>query len=205
MPNRDFMALGDDHRGLLEFIFQADDCRVFESYSLLGREIAEFKSVRDIETHYGMTDWITFPDTWINLVLYPNDAGGKPHIERIDIRSRCRRPATFRYAFNGWGFVHLALVGLREGLPDRSWTNHNSEKRASHSAMTTDPQSGSPSDWNWKAVSAFSRRLIRYIDKAAVIKRGAMRILPQAAAMEASLQASKASTTDNPSDVQTEN
>jgi hypothetical protein len=204
MPNRDFMALGEDHRSLLEFIFQANDCRVFESYSLIGREIAEFKSVRDIETYYGMTDWITFPDTWLKLVLYPNDAGGRTHIERIEIRSRRRQPATFRYAFNGWGFVHLMLVGLREGWPDRSWTNHNSEKRASHGAMITDPQFGSPFDWNWKAVSAFSRRLIRYIDKAAVTKRGAMRILPQAATTEASLLASKAAATENLSDVQTD-
>lgn len=181
MPSRDFKALGEDHRNLLRHVFEAGDCRVFESYSVMNRELAEFKSVKEIEAHYGMTDWINFPDTSMRLALYPNDAGGRISIERIDTPPRRGKPAQFRYSLTGWGMVGLYLVGLRDGWTERSFTNHNSEKRAI-AWSSIHPESGPVSDWNWKAVAAFSRRLIRYIDKAAVAKQGAIRILPEAAA-----------------------
>ncbi len=149
---RDFMALGEDHCSLLDFIFQANDAEC-SSRTPDGTRNCEFKSVRDHRDYYGMTDWITFPDTCLSS-YYIRTMRAENTLRADRHPSRRGRPATFRYAFNGWACASIACRSARR-LARSLLDEHNSEGRASHGAMITNPQYGSPSDWNWKAVSAF--------------------------------------------------
>jgi hypothetical protein len=180
MPNRDFFALGEDHRQVLDHVFTEGACRVFELYSPFDTELAEFKSVADIEARCKIDDW-SVPDREILLLqLHPHDAAGKLVIERIELNPRKCKGATFRYSCNGWGLVQLYLESVRRGALHPSHTNHNSPKRAA-AWSSTYPDLGSPEAWNWNEVIAFSRRLNRHIDKLAVAKIDSQRVLPRAA------------------------
>jgi hypothetical protein len=180
MPNRDFFALGEDQRQVLEYVFTEGACRVYELSSPFDRELAEFKSVADIEARYAIHDW-TVPDREALLLqLHPRDAAGKLVIERIELIPRKCKGATFRYACKGWGLVQLYLESVHRGVLRASHTNHNSPKRATAWSSTL-PELGTPKAWNWSEVTAFSRRLNRHIDKLAVAKIGSQRVLPHAA------------------------
>jgi hypothetical protein len=180
MPNRNFFALGEDHRRVLDHVFSEGACRVFESYSPFDAELAEFKSVADIEARYGFHDWTASAREDLLLQLHPHAAAGKRVIQRIELIPRKCNGAMFRYSCNGWGLVQLYLSNVHAGVLRPSHTNHNSAKRATAWSMTY-PDLGPPEAWNWNEVTAFSRRLIRHIDKLAVAKIGAQRVLPQAA------------------------
>lgn len=180
MPNRDFFAVGGDHRQVLDHVFAEGACRVFESYSPFDTDLAEFKSVADIEARYGINDWSGSDRDVLLLQLHPHDAAGKLVIERIELDSRKCEGARFRFSCNGWGLVQLYLWSVDRGVLHPSHTNHNSPKRAT-AWSSTYPELGAPDAWHWSEVTAFSRRLNRHIDKLAVATIGSRRVLPEAA------------------------
>lgn len=182
MPTREFQAIGEDHRLVLRHVFDTGDCRVFEKDSPDDQELMEFQSLADVEARYGITDWSEPKRNWPKFVLHPHDAGGKLLIERRELRNRRKEVTGFCYECLGWGLVHLAL---EDGQQRRSITNHNSPKRAAGLDYFY-TKLGPAADWNWPAVAAFSRRLIRFIDKSSVAKQGSKRLLPAAAAYWAS-------------------
>ena len=180
MPNRDFFALGEDRRQVLDYVFADGACRVFELYSPFDAELAEFKAVADVEARYAIRDW-TVPDSQgLLLQLLPHDAAGELVIDRVELNPRKCNGATFRYSCKGWGLVQLYLESVHRGVLRPSHTNHNSPKRAK-AWSSTYPELGAPEAWNWDEVVAFSRRLNRQIDKLAVARIGSRRVLPKAA------------------------
>jgi len=190
MPNCDFFAAGPDHRAVLEFVLSQKNCQIHELGSEPDQDLREFRTLVDLEDCYSISNW----NHWdcrppMLLQLYPNDADGKFVRRLITLDSKRCKGATFRYTAEGWGLIQLYLESpiKRSGKQwmETSHTNHNSEKRAM-AWESTYPDLGRVSDWNWKAVTSFSRRLNRYIQSLAVDKKGSRPILPFAAQLNKS-------------------
>jgi len=88
-------------------------------------------------------------------------------------------PGTFQYKTSGWGLVQLYLEPPRDRRLRPSHTNHNSEKRALAWEQMY-PALGPVAEWNWSAVSRWSRRLNGYIQKCGVDKLYRRAVLPEA-------------------------
>ncbi len=179
MPNCDFYAAGEDHRAVLEFLLHNRSCRILESYSRYEQKVREFESLGDFCEHFQFHDWEAGASETMLLQLYPVSAKGTLVIERIKLSPKHCDGATFRYCATGWGLVQLYLEPVREGRLRPSHTNHNSEKRAAAWQQTC-PNLGSTADWDWRAITSFSRRLNHYIRKLSIGKRDSRVVLPQA-------------------------
>lgn len=180
MPNCDFFACGDDHRLILDHLFSTMPGRIFELASEFETEIAEFRSLSDVERRYQINDWSQGQHPTLHLQLYAEGADGNVQFRRDDLNPKTCKGATYRYSSHGWGLIQLYLESPRNGTLRNSHTNHNSETRA-HNWATTYPELGDPTEWNWAVVNAFSRKLNRFIRKSSVEKRGSRVVLPQAA------------------------
>ena len=179
MPNCDFFACGDDHRVILQHIFDNLPCRMFELSSRFDTELAEFSSLEDIENHFEIEDWSANEHSTLLLTLYAANAGGALRFSRTILDSSQCDGATFQYSCDGWGLIQLYLESPQHGSLRNSHTNHNSEKRARDWASTY-PELGDPAEWDWAAVASFSRKLNRFIRKCGVSKFGSRAVLPDA-------------------------
>lgn len=177
MPNCDFFACGDDHRVILEHIFDHLPCRIFELSSRFDSELAEFSSLSDVERHFDINDWASTERPSLLLTIYAADANGPLSFRRIALDSTECDGAKFRYSCDGWGLIQLYLESPRQGNLRNSHTHHNSEKRAGNWSPTY-PEMGDAADWNWAAVNSFSRKLNRFIRKSGVHKIGSRVVLP---------------------------
>lgn len=182
MPNCDFYAAGTDHRSILDFLLTRGECDIYELGSRFEQPLHRFRTLRDFETHYGISDWRVGGSQTILLQLYAHGAGGQFFARRTNLNPECCDGATFRYCAEGWGLIQLYLEPPRECHLRSSHTNHNSAKRAAAWSDTRE-NLGSPSDWDWARVSSFSARLNRFIRSLAVAKDGSRSILPHAAAL----------------------
>ncbi len=180
MPNCDFFAMGDDHRLVLDYLFEQMPGEVFELSSALDSELRKFESVDHLAGCYGIDDWADPSNPSLQLQLHAAEAGGRVNLSRIDFDPEKFDGGKFRYSCEGWGLVQLYLENPLRGVLRPSHSNHNSEKRASRWAGTSDDQLGDPAEWNWKAVTAFSAKLNRFIRKTAVEKDGSKAVLPAA-------------------------
>ncbi|MFG6105372.1 hypothetical protein U2F10_24165 [Leptothoe sp. EHU-05/26/07-4] len=137
MPNCDFFAYGDDHRFILEHLFETMPCRIFELASAFDTEITEFRSLSDVERRYQINDWSQGQHPTLYLQLYAEGADGKVSFRRdtLNPKAACKG-ATYRYSCHGWGLIQLYLESPRNGSLRHSHTNHNSETRARNWATT---------------------------------------------------------------------
>lgn len=179
MPNCDFFAYGDDHRLILDHIFETMPCRIFELASKFDTELAEFRSLADVERRYQIDDWLHGQHQTLRLQIYAEGADGNINFRRDDLNPKKCKGATYRYSCHGWGIIQLYLESPRNSILRDSHTNHNSETRARNWA-TIYPELGDPAEWNWAVVKSFSRKLNRFIRKSGVEKRGSRVVLPHA-------------------------
>lgn len=179
MPNCDFFACGDDHRVILEYLFDSLSCRVFELYSAFDSELAEFTTLNELKRHYDIQDWTTHKHGSLHLQIYADNALGPVNFRRIDLNPAKCDGATFRYSTEGWGLIQLYLESPRGDSLANSHTNHNSEARANKWA-SVDDRLDSPDSWDWKSVTSFSQKLNRFIRKQAIAKKHTRVVLPSA-------------------------
>jgi hypothetical protein len=181
MPNIDFYATGGDFRSVLTYVFKQSACRVFESYSPPGEEIAEYKSVDELSARYPI-GICRGSGPSVLLQLVPPSASNQFSIRRISLQPELCDGHTFRYAVEGWGLIHLHLGGIGpEGLVN-SHSNHNTEARA-RKWLETHRELGPIEIWNWREITAVSSALNRFIrTKLAAYKLGSRPVLPDAAA-----------------------
>lgn len=179
MPNCDFYALKEDLRPVLDFVFEASGCRVFEHYSPFDSPLAEFHTIAEIEARYPLGICMgTAPS--VLLQLLPASAG-RLVMERIALDPAKCGGATFRYVASGWGMIQLQLGGMSSQRIVMSHTNHNSKRRARAWEPTCADALGPVSDWDWTLVERTSRRINAQIRKLASEKIGSRPILPAAA------------------------
>jgi hypothetical protein len=179
VPNIDFYAAGSDFAVVLEYVFSKGACRVFESYSQFGEEIAEFKSSAEVFARYEVGKCKgSSPSVLLQLV--PPNASRLFHIRRLRIDPAACDGHTFRYVIEGWGLIQLYFGGLGPAGLVNSHSNHNSEARARRWAKTL-PELGSVDHWDMREVTATSSALNRFIRKAAAYKLASRPVLSDAA------------------------
>jgi hypothetical protein len=181
MPNIDFYAAGADFFPVLSYVFKQSACRVFESYSPAGEEIAEFKSIDDLSARYPM-GICRGSGPSVLLQLIPPSASVQFSIRRISLQPELCEGHTFRYAVEGWGLINLHLGGIGpQGLVN-SHSNHNTEARA-RKWLETHRELGPIELCNWREITTISSALNRFIRiKLATYKLGSRPVLPEAAA-----------------------
>jgi hypothetical protein len=181
MPNIDFYAAGADFLAVLTYVFDRSGCRVFESYSPLGEEIAEFKSIKDLSARYtiGVCRG-SAPSALLQLV--PPSGSNRFTIQRISLSPDVCHGHTFRYSVEGWGLVQLYIGGIGPHGLVNSHSNHNTEARARKWAETY-RDLGPVELWNWRETTAVSSALNRFIRaKLTIYKLGSRPVLRDAAA-----------------------
>jgi hypothetical protein len=180
MPNLDFYAAGADFLSVLGYVFDQSGCRIFESNSPFGEEIAEFTSIDDVSARYAIGVCRgSAPSVLLQLV--PPSGSNLFRIRRIALSPDACRGHTFRYEVTGWGLIQLYLGGSGpQGLVN-SHSNHNTEARARKWAATARDLE-SPGLWDWRETTAISAALNRFIHtKLAVYKLGSRPVLRAAA------------------------
>jgi hypothetical protein len=181
MPNIDFYAAGADFFPVLTYIFKQSTCRVFESYSPPGEEIAEFKSIDDLSARYPI-GVCRGSGPSVLLQLVPQSASDQFSIRRISMQPEHCDGHTFRYAVEGWGLIHLHLGGISSQGLVNSHSNHNTEARARKWSKSYQ-EIGPMEIWNWRETTVVSSALSRFIrSKLATYKLGSRPVLPEAAA-----------------------
>ena len=169
MPNCDWYGTLEDHRIILEHVFQQDDLSVWELASDNGA-LRRFRSVDDVLGEFDR----------------PYPLGGKErssvylklYVEGSCVRGFVPRKKHGREFADGFGTLQLYLE-----RPSRqcSHTNHNSKKRAD--SLDHLIEDDSAEDWDFDLVTRTSSRLNRFIRKCGQEKLGSRVLLPGAAAL----------------------
>jgi len=179
VPNLDFYAVGADFDEVLNYVFKVSACRVFESDSPPGEEIAEFNSIAEISTRYPI-GICRGSGASVLLQLVPPSATAHFSIRRVALLPDVNQGHTFRYAVAGWGLIQLYLGGEGPHGLVASHTNHNTESRARR-WQDLHRELGSVENWNWREIDRVSSRFNRFIrTKLAVSKNGSRPVLPNA-------------------------
>ena len=185
MPNLDFYAADGDFSPILNYVFTQSGCRVFESYSPRGHDIAEFTSIKSLEAQF----WIGVCEgsgPSILLQLVPPSSFDLCQMRRIELNSAIFGDNAFRYRLDGWGLIQLYLGGIGPHGMVASQSNHFTETRAKSWEQTDmgerGPERGPVDAWDWRKVTAISSALNRFVRKLAQYKLGSCPVLPGAAA-----------------------
>ena len=172
MPTLFFYAAESDYRLLLDLVFMPRlGFRVFEMQSQVNEGVRELASADDALAASGSAA--------PHLALLAPNAGASPTFTQIYLRGPSYQQGDFDFRCEGWGLIRLQAGPLQRDRIWRSATGHYSEKRC-HSWSETNDRMGSPSAWNWNAVTSSSRALNHQIRRAAPIKLGSRPVLPGA-------------------------
>jgi hypothetical protein len=179
--NYNFFASESDKIELFNYLFASTDLQIFDSYSLYGQKIRQYKSLGDLTTSFDLANGGQFA---ISLQLWAPSFLGNIWFERIALKPQYCDGYTFRYCTRGWGLLSLHLGGEQHNTLRYSNISHLSEKAA---IANEEPQSNydKAADWDWLEINRISRHLKYFIhNKMAVSKMGSLDILPGAAARE---------------------
>lgn len=163
MPNFYFYAAADDARAILDHVFEATDCRVYEAYSLYDREHREFSSRDAIEQAFRLGEDPHATGAAAFLQLWSPQTGGEPRIERIDFKPGAVPGHTHRYALRGWGLLSLQFGGVAGHVLTASRLAQNSEARAARWQDTYAEKLGPISVWDWALLGRIVRKLQSFI------------------------------------------
>ncbi len=181
MPNCDFYAVHDDIIGLAQFIFSETDCVIYESCSQPNKDLRCFTVVDELEAVYKSG----FGGGSFLSEIYSPSMRGDIRIVRTDWEAKAWRPASWRFDVTGWGLIQLHLEGVHENRIRHSHTNHNTEKRVRVREELYIDKLGPASAWDWKAVTAISSKINRFIRKMSPEKSGPLPIMRSASQMVA--------------------
>jgi hypothetical protein len=179
MPNLDFFAVGSDLNVVLDFVFNQSGCRVFESVSAFGQDLAEFSTIDGLMTKFHVGICRSDGDRALLQLVVPSGSS-LYSIRRIKLSPDKCDGHTFRYAIEGWGLIQLYLGGIGPNGIVNSHTNHFNTKGARKWEPLGADKAAADS-WNWSEVHSISSRLNRFIrNKVSVGKLGSRPVLPEA-------------------------
>lgn len=160
MSNLYFYAVADDLRALLEYVFGATDCRVYEAYSKYDSELREFRSLADIESAFALGDDPDGTSAAALLALWSPGTRGTLDVERIALDVPRHK---YRYTIAGWGMLQLQLGGVHGRELTKSRFCHNTEARARAWESTYASRLGQVAAWDWGEITRLSRALQYHI------------------------------------------
>ncbi|PKL34673.1 MAG: hypothetical protein CVV45_02030 [Spirochaetae bacterium HGW-Spirochaetae-10] len=166
MPGCYYYGTISDHTEILRFLFERDECEIYESYSEYERPLRRFRSIEAILLEFEDQKKHGKENQVVSLRLYVKKAGPGFAPMRVSLDPEKCGGASYRYAASGWGLVQFHLSDSKTDL-ESSHTNHNSLNRANKWSPTY-PDLGSPSEWDFRMINRFSQGLIRQIKKRAV-------------------------------------
>src|SRR4051794_7242753 len=154
MASLDFYALGDDIRGLVHFLFEETDARVFESYSAYDAELREFRSFDELSSAFRLGSDPHGQGHAVLLQLWFPSITHDVEFERITLQVPGH---SFRYCISGVGLVQLYFGGEHEGIITDSHYGHWNEAGARQRAV------GDVEGVDWGALCRLSGRIQRHI------------------------------------------
>ena len=154
----DFPKIGE----IVSSIFE-EPAIAYEDYSEYDSELKEFDSketvLKKIESAKENGAFS------VNFSIYYPAANGYFHKEKKSLNPEKCNGATYRYAANGWGLIHLQ-IDLREKEKSEVRIAVNTLKRAV-AWEPTYPELKAARLWDWKLVEKQARRLIKVLKKCA--------------------------------------
>lgn len=171
MPNCDWYGTVEDHRIILDFLFQEKNCLIYELYSDYEKPLKLFSNTNEIIEEFERT----YPNNkkWntIYLNIYAQGSGPKFKPRKIRLDPKKCQGATFRYSADGLGMIQLYLSVSEDGKLKNSHTNHNSFKRI-EKWREFNFTSIFSKKWNFEIINKFSNKLVRKIRSMAYAKIG---------------------------------
>lgn len=171
--NLDFFAAEADQRAVLDFLFNATDVRVFESYSEPDAELREFRSTDDVGATFPLGSDPHGNGYAISLQLWSPSVMRDLSIRRFNLNPAACDGHTFRHNIEGGGLMQLHLGGLCDRVLTRSHFGHQSQIRAKAWAVDDGV--------NWESLKTVSNRIQYHIrQRLAAGKAGSAPVLPEA-------------------------
>jgi hypothetical protein len=173
MANLDFFAARSDLKAVVDFLFQATDVRLFESYSRFGQELREFFTFGELDAAYNIGVDPQGNGTAALLQIWSASVMRRLDIERIPLHPGKCKGHTFRYCIEGGGLIQLYLGGVHGRIVTKSHFGHNSERRAQ--------VWGVADGVNWDGLKKLSNKIQYHIrNRLAVAKVPGRPVLPEA-------------------------
>jgi hypothetical protein len=153
--NYRFYAHQKDFEEVFRFIFEELGLSVFQSYSVFGQPLKEYRTVEEV-----ISEIAKYPKT--QFVLWKKDFGFDYMISKLDLNPKYCNGYTFRYRIDGWGLIHFHANELKADKLEASLISHNSEKRA-QAWESTKPELGRADHLDWDEINSTSRKLKNFI------------------------------------------
>jgi hypothetical protein len=177
MPNCDFYAINEDVIALGDFIFGNTDCKIYDT--AYAPHVGPHCFMTTKELYEGYTRGFDGRGG-LFAHMYSPAMRGELLVERNDTEANRGKPAGWRYDVHGWGLIQLYLDGIHDCRIRVSHTNHNTEKRVLAREEVYKYRLGLASAWDWKAITAISSKINRFIRKISPSKSGSLPIMPAA-------------------------
>jgi len=136
---------------------------VSESYSEFEKDIIYFAEFKVLENY--IVNQLSAGRKFIGIAIFYPETEGLIQKRKIKLNPKKCDGATYRYAVEGWGIIHLQLTN-KDAQTISCRLAVNTEKRATAWADTS-TEIKSPALWKWQLVEKHARRLIRELKKCA--------------------------------------
>lgn len=179
MPNCDFYGALEDHRVLLDAIFETNECEIYELASDFGKPLTKFAGTDQVlaqfDRHYPSGE----PWHSVHLQLVHLNAGTVFKPRRISLDPKSCDGFKFRYEASGFGLIQLYLEVPQDGDLQNSHTNHASAKREARTAACHRTKAEFEL-CDFDKITKYSSKLNRIIKKLAVGTLARRPVLPAA-------------------------
>ena len=179
MPNCDFYANIEDHKIILNKLFEENECEIYELSSKPEKSLKQFYKTEQVlnefnQYHSNGKKWSS-----VNLQLYV--LGSSPEFIPRKVMLNPEKCNGFKYRYNAdnFGLVQLYLEAPNENVLSNSHTNHNTKKRAEKWA-TTKEEIHEVALCDFEKITKFSSKLNRMIRILSIGKLTSRPVLPGA-------------------------
>ena len=179
MPNCDFYGTFEDHQMILDFLFEENQCEIYELYSEFEKPLKQFFNSSDVLKEFDRSYANGKKISSVYLQLNVLDSGPKFIPSKIKLNPEKCEGFKYRFSADGYGLVQLYLEIPSNNSLNSSHTNHNTHKRAEKWASST-KEKEEVASYDFNKITKFSSKLNRFIRKISVGKLLSMPVLPTA-------------------------
>jgi hypothetical protein len=155
--NLDFFAAEADQKAVIDFLFSANDVRIFESYSEPDTDLREFRSIEELVAAFPLGIDPHGNGSAVLLELWSPSVMSELTITRFALDPIKCHGHTFRHRIDGGALMPLYFGGVHQRVITKSHFGHQSQTRAA--AWNLDH------GINWEALKTLSNRIQYHIRK----------------------------------------